>query len=278
MNPANLVVEPGGGSGTITITTSPNCTWSAFTTKPWIALTGSTSGSGSGTISWNTLGNASPAPVTGAIQIGGLTAHYVVPIVQRGTDRRAVFEDVPASHPFFDFINMAGNLGLSRGCTSTTFCPDSPATRGQAAAMIVRAILGGDNFSYPPAPYFTDVPATHPQFPHIQKLRELGITGGCSASPARFCPEQLARRDETATLMTRSRGYRVPFSNGFTYSYIPYFNDVLPLGNPHFPFVQELRENGVTSGCSSNPPLYCPDRPVTRGQLATFLVRFLLTY
>ena len=34
-------------------------------------------------------------------------------------------------------------------------------------------------------------------------------------------------------------------------------------------------ENGITSGCSTDPPLFCPNDPVTRGQMATFLDRAL---
>ena len=32
-------------------------------------------------------------------------------------------------------------------------------------------------------------------------------------------------------------------------------------------------ENGITTGCSTDPPLYCPQDPVTRAQMATFLDR-----
>ena len=34
-------------------------------------------------------------------------------------------------------------------------------------------------------------------------------------------------------------------------------------------------ENGITSGCSTDPPLFCPNDTVTRGQMATFLDRAL---
>jgi hypothetical protein len=34
-------------------------------------------------------------------------------------------------------------------------------------------------------------------------------------------------------------------------------------------------EHGITFGCSTNPPLFCPESPVTREQMASFLVRAL---
>jgi hypothetical protein len=48
------------------------------------------------------------------------------------------------------------------------------------------------------------------------------------------------------------------------------FNDV-PTGHPFFQYIEALAESGVTGGCSAAPPLYCPDNPVTRGQMAVFL-------
>ncbi len=39
------------------------------------------------------------------------------------------------------------------------------------------------------------------------------------------------------------------------------------------PYVQRLAELGVTQGCATNPLRYCPNEPVTRAQMATFLVR-----
>lgn len=46
------------------------------------------------------------------------------------------------------------------------------------------------------------------------------------------------------------------------------FSDV-PTSHPFHRFVQALVASGVTGGCG--PGLYCPDSPVTRGQMAVFL-------
>ncbi len=37
-----------------------------------------------------------------------------------------------------------------------------------------------------------------------------------------------------------------------------------------------IADRGITTGCSTNPPLYCPGNNVTREQMASFLVRALL--
>ena len=50
------------------------------------------------------------------------------------------------------------------------------------------------------------------------------------------------------------------------------FTDV-PTTHPFFQFIEALASSGITSGCG--PTTFCPDAPVTRGQLAVFLSRAL---
>jgi hypothetical protein len=52
------------------------------------------------------------------------------------------------------------------------------------------------------------------------------------------------------------------------------FNDV-PTNHPFFQFVEALAASGITAGCSAAPALYCPDQPLTRGQMAVFLAKAL---
>jgi hypothetical protein len=46
------------------------------------------------------------------------------------------------------------------------------------------------------------------------------------------------------------------------------FGDV-PTGHPFFPFVEALVASGITAGCGGGN--FCPDDPLTRGQMAVFL-------
>jgi hypothetical protein len=50
------------------------------------------------------------------------------------------------------------------------------------------------------------------------------------------------------------------------------FNDV-PTGHPFFQFVEALAASGITGGCGNGN--YCPDAPLTRGQMAVFLSKAL---
>jgi hypothetical protein len=48
------------------------------------------------------------------------------------------------------------------------------------------------------------------------------------------------------------------------------FDDV-PTSHPFFQVIEALSESGITAGCNASPPLYCPNSPVTRAQMAAFL-------
>jgi hypothetical protein len=115
------------------------------------------------------------------------------------------FTDVPSTSPYFPYIQKLADVGLTHGCTPATYCPASAVLRMDAAVLIVRGKLEslfGDNFTYPATPFFTDVPATLPQFPYIQKMYELGLTTGCS--PTQFCPNSNVARQEVAAFLTRA--------------------------------------------------------------------------
>ena len=45
-------------------------------------------------------------------------------------------------------------------------------------------------------------------------------------------------------------------------------------GSPFEASIQALKEAGITKGCdASDPGRFCPERPLTRGEMATFFVR-----
>jgi hypothetical protein len=191
------------------------------------------------------------------------------------------FADVPQSAGYFDAANLMFEAGVTAGCASGSdsatrlFCPDSSVTRQEMAAFIVRAVTGTTTPAiYNPVPYFTDVPKTNPFFPHIQKLVELGITVGCGNQ--QYCPTAAIPRWQMAIFMVRARLE----SHGavFPTSTTPYFADVPTTveGNATtFPYIQRAYEEHLTIGCGTNPLIYCPDQLVTRGQMASFIMRGL---
>lgn len=70
------------------------------------------------------------------------------------------------------------------------------------------------------------------------------------------------------------RGHGRAFSSGTA---LPRFEARVssPANHQFFQFVEALADSGITAGCSAAPPLYCPDAPLTRGQMAAFLAKAL---
>ena len=179
------------------------------------------------------------------------------------------FTDVPSSSPFFDVVNVMSLWGITTGCTPTTFCPTATITRSQFAIFLIRS-MEGNSFPYTTTPYFTDVPASDPSFPYVQKLRDLGITSGCSVTA--FCPNDMVPRWMAAEFIVRAK-MNALFGDNFTYPFTPSFADIAPT-SPVFPYIQKLFELGITSGCTPNE--FCPNDPITRQQAAVFIVRGFL--
>jgi hypothetical protein len=116
------------------------------------------------------------------------------------------FSDVPATYPFFSYIQKLYELGITDGCTtspSLMFCPDDGVTRDQSAAFIIRARFASIPFNYPTTPYFVDVPPSDPFFNYVQEMYYLGITNGCSSTPLMYCPAETLTRGEMAVFIVR---------------------------------------------------------------------------
>jgi hypothetical protein len=62
----------------------------------------------------------------------------------------------------------------------------------------------------PPSASYTDVPVGHPQRQYVEALRAAGITSGCAASPARFCPDLPVTRGQMAVFLAKALGLHWP--------------------------------------------------------------------
>jgi hypothetical protein len=72
VSPATVSVGAAASSNTIQVTGAPGCSWSASSGAPWIALGGSSSGSGNGQVSFSVAVNSGPAR-QGTLSLGGHT-------------------------------------------------------------------------------------------------------------------------------------------------------------------------------------------------------------
>jgi len=162
-------------------------------------------------------------------------------------------------------IEAIAAAGITRGCNppvNDKYCPESSVTRGEMAAFLNRAL------TLPAAAtdFFVDDDGTTFEA-DINAVAAAGITLGCNPpTNTHFCPGRSIIRAEMATMLVRAFNYPV--------SSIDWFVD--DNQSIHRGAINSIADAGVTFGC--NPPQndrFCPGAPVTRGQMASFLVRAL---
>ncbi len=105
---------------------------------------------------------------------------------------------------------------------------------------------------------FADV-AGHVFESDITWLVEEGITSGCGSS--KFCPNKSVTRGQMAAFLNRA--LNLPGAGSAN------FSDTK--GHLFRSDIDRLYAAGITKGCATNR--FCPDRLVTRGEMAAFLVR-----
>jgi len=124
-------------------------------------------------------------------------ADYVPP------DAVGLFDDVPVTHPFADWIEELYNRGITAGCSAVPllYCPADPVTRGQMAVFLLKSVEGAGYLPPDAVGIFDDVPVTHPFADWIEELYNRGITAGCSADPLLYCPADPTTRAQMAVFL-----------------------------------------------------------------------------
>ena len=168
------------------------------------------------------------------------------------------FDDVPPGHTFAGEVLGLLELGITKGCTEERFCPDDRISRAEMAAFLVRALdlptVSGIQ------PYADD--DGHALEAEIVILYANGVTNGCAL--LRYCPDEAVSRGQMAAFLVRALGLSAVGHGGT-------FDDV----EGHFfeDDIAALAASGITGGCTTRS--FCPDRDVTRGEMAAFLIRAL---
>lgn len=204
---------------------------------------------------------------TGASLNGRALAQTAVTLDKNTIVRPPTFKDVPVTHWAYSYIERLYNAGITGGCSTNplNFCPDANATRAQMAILILRG-MHGSAYTPPAATgtVFTDVPLGSFADAWIEQLALEGITSGCGGS--NYCPNQSTTRAEMSIFLLRGEhgsAYTPPTASGTV------FGDV-PLGSFANAWIEQLALEGITGGCGGN---YCPNNPVTRAEMAVFLVK-----
>jgi len=112
---------------------------------------------------------------------------------------------------------------------------------------------------------FLDVPGSHPFHDFVVTVARHGITAGCGGG--NYCPDASVTRAQMAVFLLRAEhgsSYAPPVCSGL-------FTDVPCPGGFAADWIEQLSIEGITAGCGGGN--YCPGEPVTRAQMAVFLLK-----
>jgi len=204
------------------------------------------------------------------VDVGGSWGIQVTELTFNDCEAGPKFVDVPPGSFADEEIYKIFEAGITSGCATNPlrYCPQDPVTRAQMAVFMGRAINGSIFIPPPATGIFNDVPVNSFAADWIEQFFNDGITGGCGTNPLRYCPTELVTRAQMAIFLLRSKfgsSYTPPPATGI-------FADV-PVGSFAADWIEDLFNRGITTGCQTNPLRYCPERTVTRAQMAIFIVR-----
>jgi SpoIID/LytB domain protein len=199
--------------------------------------------------------------------IAGASLRRFLPLAEGGAGGRlrssqltgfsfAPFSDDNGSvHEFA--IAWAAQAGIVQGVSPGTFAPNRSVTREQMATFLY-------NTYEIPVPtrrgVFADVDQGSVHAVAIDAVAAIGLAGGFGDGTYR--PGLPVTRAQMATFLARAEG----LTSGTTGT----FSDV-PAGSEHRSAIEAVARERITRGCE--PGRFCPQDPVTRGQLASFLRR-----
>jgi hypothetical protein len=176
------------------------------------------------------------------------------------------FDDVPATNPFYRFVETLLHFSITGGCGGLAYCPGSATTRAQMSVFVLVAREGA-GYTPPgcvPPNVFSDVPETSPFCRFVEELFNRGVVVGCGPGPT-YCPDNPVTREQMAVFVLRTLDPAL----------IPpacappnLFADV-PETSPFCRWIEELANRGVVSGCGGGN--YCPQLAVTREQMGVFI-------
>ncbi len=193
-----------------------------------------------------------------------MTASIVVPVsvdAHMGGKKHGghKFKDVNDRHSHYASIHKLADRQVIKGYKDGTFRPNQQVTRGQVASIIANVLdLNTENIS---DPGFLDVTSDNSHYRGIAALVEAGIIDGYGDGT--FRPNAPLTRAQMAKILVKAFQFQqtgnadTPFIDVNSSEYID--------------FIITLYELGITKGTSRST--FSPNDPVTRGQLASFVLR-----
>ncbi len=248
---------PGGGQATVTIVGTPtveatltsNAT--ASTSSPELDGTNNAAPVQTSVVACPFAAPTIDAPVSVAAATGGLTA-----TASSGAGHALTWE------------LTGGTITAGQGTDTVTF---ESGAAGTTMVLALTDTLGAcevDAETVAISVDFSDVSPENIFHDYINTVLRNGVTTGCGTGT--YCPNNPVTRAQMAVFLLKAKngaGHTPPPATGTV------FGDVAQ-GSFGADWIEELASLEITGGCGGGN--YCPDAPVTRAQMAVFLLKTLL--
>ncbi len=192
-----------------------------------------------------------------------LLTPFAIPVVQAAA---APFPDVPASFWAANAIDALAAQGILRGEPDGLFHPLRPVTRGQFAAMIVRA---EQLPTVSVGPHFTDVPTSSALYGDIETAAAGGLMLGTSLQE--FTPSATIDRAMAAAITVRAVGLAVVGTDLAALQ--PSYADAAKIPSYARGNVVVAKRLGLMQGLAGN--VFDPTGQLSRAQAAAVIYRML---
>lgn len=201
---------------------------------------------------------------------------FIVPILPcTPTPGLQTFVDVPASHPYYQDIEILYAKGLTAGCSTNPlkYCPDQTMSRAQAAVFILRTSLGPGYVPKPPTHIFTDDWDKGPWAESLAEgMKSNCYSAGCLAYPLKYCPWNQIPREQVVIFILKlkyGKEYIPPAATGTLFA---------DMTDPSFyatSWAEQAYKEELIPDCGKNgsKPKFCPEGLVSRGLAADMIVR-----
>ena len=157
-----------------------------------------------------------------------------------------------------------GTITDGQGTAAVTFTSGDPGTTMTLAVVDSIEGCAAAEASVPISVDFLDVPPENPFHDDVNRVARNGVTAGCGNGD--YCPSASVTRAQMAVFLLKAEhgsAFAPPACTGV-------FGDVA-CPSAFADWVEQLAAEGVTAGCGGGN--YCPDAPVTRAQMAVFLLK-----
>jgi hypothetical protein len=157
-----------------------------------------------------------------------------------------------------------GSITSGQGTSQIAFDAASPGTTMQAGVVESAGACDSPVATDAIQVDFLDVPPADPFHDYVIKIARNGITAGCGGG--NYCRNASVTRAQMAVFLLKGEhgsAYLPPTCTGI-------FGDVM-CPSTFANWIEQLSAEGITGGCGGGN--YCPSSPVTRAQMAVFLLK-----